>query len=57
MKKYKNIDTGFVFTLKEVREYFEMYKDEASTADDFDEYFETLLKWGREGVGGLVEIE
>lgn len=53
-KMYKEFDTGEVYTLEELEEAFEQFKDEMAYTT-FDEYMEEMLRQGREKVGGLVE--
>ena len=56
--KYRNVDTGEVFTLEELKELYEQFKWEISDNPvDFEEYLEDLLNQGRAGIGGLVEVE
>lgn len=63
MKKYRNLDTGEIWTEEEVKESFEQFKDEI--IDDagnpkyssYEEYMEEMLSQGRQRIGGLEEVE
>lgn len=55
-KFYMNIDTGRIFSLKEVKESYEQFEDELNY-DSFDDYLDKMLDLGRHGIGGLVEVE
>ena len=57
MKRYKNFDTGEIWTLEEIKKSFDNVRYELPDPDiDFETYLENLLALGRAGVGGLVEI-
>lgn len=53
---YMNLDTGVIFSLKEVKESYEQFEDELNY-DSFDDYLDKMLDLGRHGIGGLVEVE
>lgn len=53
---YMNLDTGRIFSLKEVKESYEQFEDELNY-DSFDDYLDKMLDLGRQGIGGLVEVE
>ena len=56
--KYKNVDTGEVWTLEEVKEAYEDFKHEiADEAKSFEDYLDDMLDMGRRKEGGLEEIE
>lgn len=63
MKKYRNIDTGEIWTEEEVKESFEQFRDEI--IDDagnpkyssYEEYIEEMLNQGRQKIAGLEEVE
>lgn len=58
MKKFRNIDTNEIFTLEEVRESYEQFKYEISDEPvSFEDYLDDLLDQGRQGIGGLVEVD
>lgn len=56
MKKYRNIDTGEIWTEEEVRKEFEDFKDEMSY-ESFDDYMDDMLSKGRQRITGLEEVE
>lgn len=53
---YMNIDTGRIFSLKELKEEYKAFKSEMRY-DDFGSYLDKMLDLGRQGIGGLVEVE
>ena len=63
MKKYRNIDTGEIWTEEEVKESFEQFRDEIIDDDgkpkysSYEEYLEEMLSQGRQRIGGLEEVE
>lgn len=57
MKRYKNFDTGEIWTLEEIKKSFDAVRYELPDPSiDFETYLENLLALGRAAVGGLVEI-
>ena len=56
MKKYIIFDTGEIWTEDEIKEQFEMFKDEMQY-DLFDDYMDDMLSLGRQRIGGMIEIE
>lgn len=50
---YRNIDTGELFTLEEIREGYEMFRGEMEY-DSFEEYLDYLTELGTSRVGGLT---
>ena len=56
MKYYMSIDSGEIYTIAEIKNDYEMFKNEMLGYADFNDYFETMLSLGRERVGGFVEI-
>lgn len=62
MKKYRNLDTGEIWTEEEIKESFNQFRDEM--IDDgkpkyssYEEYLEEMLSQGRQRIGGLEEVE
>ena len=56
--KYRNIDTGEIWTLEEVKEAYEDFKSEISDeTNSFEDYLDDLLDMGRRKEGGLEEID
>lgn len=55
MKRYKNLDTGEIWSEDEVRKSFEMFADEINY-NNFEDYLDHLLELGRNKEGGLVMI-
>lgn len=56
MKKYRNIDTGEIWTEDEIKEQFEMFKDEMQY-DSLDDYMDSMLSKGRQRITGFEEFE
>ena len=56
MKKYRDIDSGEIWTEEEVREQFEQFKDEMPY-ESFDDYMDDMLSKGRQRITGFEEIE
>jgi hypothetical protein len=56
MKKYRDIDSGEIWTEEEVREQFEQFKDEMPY-ESFDDYMDDMLSKGRQRITGLEEVE
>jgi len=56
MKKYRDIDSGEIWTEEEVREQFELLKDEMSY-ESFDDYMDNMLSKGRQRITGFEEVE
>lgn len=56
MKKYRDIDSGEIWTEEEVREQFELFKDEMSY-ESFDDYMDDMLSKGRQRITGFEEVE
>lgn len=65
---YKDLNTGETYTLEEIREGFEQFKDEMTRWDcaedkevpryeSFEDYMDEMLRLGRERIGGYVEVE
>lgn len=54
MMRYKNLDTGEIWSEDEVRKSFEMFADEINY-NTFEDYLDHLLELGRNKEGGLVE--
>lgn len=52
---YRDIDTGEVFTIEELKEIYEQQKDEMSY-DSFDDYMDEALTLGINKICGLEEI-
>lgn len=60
MKAYMDFDTGEAYTLDELQRLFEQYKWEMypdNYMPTFEEWFEEQLIFGRQGIGGLEEVE
>lgn len=53
---YMNLDTGRIFSLKELKEEYARYQSEMDY-NTFEEYLDKMLELGRQKVGGLVEVE
>ena len=56
MKKYRDIDSGEIWTEEEVRKQFELFKDEMPY-ESFDEYMDDMLSKGRQRITGFEEVE
>lgn len=60
MRKFYIWDTDEIWTEDEIRENYEMYKDESdymSSFDSFEDYIDDQLSLGRSGQGGIKEVE
>ena len=64
--KYISLNANEEYTLEEIREAYEDFKDamtrwdsvedrEVPRYESFEDYMEEMLRLGREGVGGYVE--
>lgn len=50
---FRDFNTGEIYTLNEIKEAFEQFKDEMRYSD-FDEYMDYMLMLGSQKVGGFV---
>lgn len=56
MTTYINIDTNVCYTESELKHDFELFKAEMQY-ESFEEYLEAMLDMGKQGVGGLAEVD
>lgn len=53
---YKIFDTGEIYTEKEFKELFDMFKYELDY-ENYEEYKEEMLSLGRQRIAGIVELD
>ena len=53
--KFKDMDTGEVWSFEELRKAYDQFGSEMEY-DSFEDWFDTMLSLGRQGIGGMVEI-
>lgn len=56
MKKYRDIDSGEIWTEEELMEQYELFKDEMQY-ESFDDYMDDMLSKGRQRITGFEEVE
>lgn len=57
MKGYKNFDTGFYFTLEELKHDFDQYNCEIENRyASFEDFLDEMLSLGRQKIGGFEEV-
>lgn len=54
--KFKDLNTGEIWTLTEIREAYEQFADEMPY-DSFEQYFAEMISLGRHRIGGFREVD
>lgn len=52
---FQDFNTGEIYTLEELKQLFEQFKNEMNYSS-FDDYLEKMLSLGYEKIGGLIEL-
>lgn len=56
MKKFEDFNTGETWTLEEIREQFESFRDEMNYSS-FEDYTKQMIQLGKNREGGYIEIK
>lgn len=56
MKVYQNINTGFIWTEKELKDQYDLFYEMRERFPTFEDSLDYLLALGRDRVDGLIEI-
>lgn len=52
---YKDLNSGIIYTEKEVREAYEMYAEEM-VYESFEDYMSQMLAEGQQKIGGYIDL-
>lgn len=56
MRKFEDFNTGETWTLEEIREQFESFRDEMNYSS-FEDYMDHMIQLGNTRQGGFIEVE